>query len=154
MPRIHLHRAEHAFGVEIKVAGGAPQLDVGHMGGVEQFIASLEVGLPPELFDQQPHARSARMPEHQASAGLVFDRKEVKICPQAAVVTTLRLLLTSLVFSQLLGGFPGGAIDALQLGLALIAAPVRPSDTLQVERLRIQFGCAGDVGPLRRGCRS
>ena len=76
-PLIHLHRPKHALAIEIQVAGGLPQANIGHMGCIEQLIAGGKVGLPPEVLDQQPHAGAAGMPENQAGTGLIFDRKQI-----------------------------------------------------------------------------
>ena len=43
------------------------------MGGVKQLVAPFEVGLAPELFDQQAHARAAGVPEHQSGTRLILD---------------------------------------------------------------------------------
>ena len=51
-----------------------------------------------------------------------------------------------LVFGQLLRGLPGGAIDALQLGLGLITPPVGTGDTFQLKGLGIQLTGVGHMG--------
>ncbi len=73
LPLVHLHGAEHALGVEIEVAGGLPEADVGHVGRVEQLVAPFEVSLAPELLDQQTHAGATGVPEHQSSTSFILD---------------------------------------------------------------------------------
>ena len=72
-PLIHLHRAKHALGIKVEVSRGFPEADVGHVGGIEQLVTVGEVGLAPEVFDEEPHAGPPGVPKHQPSACLVFD---------------------------------------------------------------------------------
>ena len=86
LPLVHLHRTEHRLVVEIQMTGGFPEADIGHVGGVEQLVARLEVELPPQVLNQQAHTGTAGMPEHKASAGLIFNREQVQVGAEAAVV--------------------------------------------------------------------
>ena len=86
------------------------------------------------------------MPEDQASAGFVLNREQVEVGPDPAVVPALGFLLPALVFAQLFWGFPGGAVDPLQLGVVLVATPVGACDALKVKGLGVQFLGVADVG--------
>ena len=87
------------------------------------------------------------MPEHQPSPGLILDREQIQIGAQTSVVAAFCLFLAPLVFRQLLGGFPGGAVDALQLGFGFIATPIGAGDALELEGLGVEFAGVGYVGP-------
>ena len=116
------------------------------MGGVQEVVATLEVGLAPELLDQQSHAGTARVPEHEASAGFILDREQVEILADAAVVAPQGLLFAAFVFGQLLRCFPGGSIDALQLSSGLVASPVGAGNTFELKGLGVQLPCVLDMG--------
>ena len=124
------------------------------MGGVQQFVAPGEVGLAPELFDQQAHPGATGMPEHQASAGLIFDGEQIQIGADAAVVTALGFLDAVFVLAELLRRFKGGAVNPLQLLAVLIAAPVGARHALQFEGFGIELagvlhmGAGAEIPPL------
>ncbi len=79
------------------------------------------------------------MPEHQPGTGFVLDRKEVEILADAAVIPAQRLFFAAFVLGQLFGGFPGGAVDPLQLGFGFIAAPVGTGHAFQLEGLGVEL---------------
>jgi len=70
------------------------------------------------------------------------------------MVTAQGLFLAALVLGQLFGGFPGGSVDPLQLGLGFIAAPVGPRHALQFEGLGVELtgvvhvGAGAEVPPI------
>jgi hypothetical protein len=76
------------------------------------------------------------MPEHQAAAGAFLDAEQVEVLADAAVVALLRLLEPGQVGLEGLGVRPGGAVDALQLLVAGVAAPVGPGDLGELESLQ------------------
>ena len=50
------------------------------------------------------------------------------------------------MFRQLLRGFPGGAVDPLQLGPGLIAAPVGAGHAFELKGLGVELAGVGHVG--------
>ena len=147
LPLIYLHGAKHALGIEVEVAGGLPQADIGHVWCVQQFVSSCEMGLTPKILDQQAHPRPAGMPEHKPSPGLILDREQIQVGAQSPVVPSFGLFLAPLVFRQLFSCFPGGAVDALQLGFGFIATPIGAGDALKLEGLGVELAGVGYVGP-------
>ena len=116
------------------------------MGGVKELVSALEVGLAPELLDQQAHAGTAGVPEHQTSPGLILDREEVEVFADAAMVAAKRFFLATFVLRQLFRGFPGRAVDALQLRFGFIASPVSACHAFQLEGLGIELAGVIHVG--------
>ncbi len=56
------------------------------------------------------------------------------------------LFLAAFVLGQLFGGFPGRAVDPLQLGLGFITAPVRPCHALQLKSFGVELAGVLHVG--------
>src|SRR5687768_1706782 len=81
------------------------------------------------------------MEDGQAGTDLVGKAEQVELAPELAVVAPLGLLDAMQVLLEGLLGLPGGAVDALELLVLLVAAPVRSGGPGQLER--------GD--PLRGG---
>ena len=76
------------------------------------------------------------MPEDDAGRDLV-DVEEVELAAELAVIALLGLLEHAQVALQLVLGRPGGAVDALQHLVAMVAAPVRAGDLHQLEVLQL-----------------
>jgi len=92
------------------------------------------------------------VPEHQAAAELLADAVEVELAAETAVVAALGLGETLQVRGELLVVEPGGAVDALQLLVALDAAPVDAGDAQQLDRP--QPAGVGHVGTRQRSTKS
>ena len=102
--------------------------------------------LAPEVLNEKAHAGATGVPEHQTRAGLVLNGEQIEVGADSAVITALGLFLPALVFRELLWGLPGGAIDALQLGVVLVAAPVGTGNAFQVKGLGVELFGVADVG--------
>ena len=63
--------------------------------------------------------------DRQAGADLVGEAEQVEVAAELAVVAALGLLDPVQVLLERLLGLPGGAVDALELLVLLVAAPVR-----------------------------
>jgi hypothetical protein len=72
--------------------------------------------------------------DHEAGAELVGEGVEVEVAAELAVVALLGLLEPVQVRVERLLGLPGGAVDALELLVLLVAAPVRRGRAHQLER--------------------
>ena len=87
----------------------------------------------------------------QAGADLVGEAEQVELAAELAVVAPLGLLDPVEVLLERLLGLPGGAVDALQLLVLLVAAPVRRGAAHQLERRDPlggrQVGTAAQVAP-------
>ena len=130
---LDLHGPEHLLGEEAQVATGLPELLPGQVGRVDQLVAGPTVGIPPVVLDHRPHRRAVGVPEDQPRPQLVREGEQVQISAQLAVVAKPGLLLPLQVPVQLLLGAPGGAVDPLQHGLALVPVPVGPGRMEQPE---------------------
>ena len=144
---LHLHLVEHAVLVEVEVARGLPQVDVGHVRRHQQLVAARRVHVLPVVLDEVAHARALRVPEDQPRAGVLLDREQVERLAEHAVVAPLGLGHLHRVGLELLGRLPRRAVDALQHRPALVAAPVRAGDRLELDRVLRQHPRVLDVRP-------
>ena len=83
------------------------------------------------------------MEEDEAGAGEFLDAEEVELLAELAVVALLGLFELVEVVVEVLGGEEGGAVDALQLLVVLVALPVGAGDGEQLEGLDLRG--VGDV---------
>src|SRR5918995_162753 len=90
-----------------------------------------------------PHG-PLRMPEDETGADLLVDREEVGLAAEPAMIAALGLFQPRQVRVQLVLGWPGRAIDALQHRPLLIATPVGAGDGEEFERA--DLGGAGHMG--------
>ena len=122
---IQLHRGEHALGVEVQVTGLLEQVALRDVRGVDEGVAAGQMSLAGVLLHLQAHDAAVRVEHREAGAHLVGEAEQVQLRTQATVVALLSLLQHVLVFGELLLGLPGGAVDALQARVVLVAAPIR-----------------------------
>src|SRR3546814_356869 len=123
---------EHVLVELLPVSRGLPQRAVDelrcpHLDVAGGLQAAAQVGL------HRAVARPAlRVPEHR-SGGLLLQVEEVHLPPEAPVIALLGLLQHGEVGLQPLLVLPAGAVDALELGIARVAAPVGTGDLGQLE---------------------
>src|SRR5262245_12422957 len=84
---------------------------------------------------------------------LLLHVEEVHLPPELAVIALLRLLQSFQVGLEFLLIAPSGAVDALELWVPRIAAPIGPGDLGQPEALadfpgRCEMGPAAQVVPV------
>jgi hypothetical protein len=80
------------------------------------------------------HDREVRQPQHETRTELLVDAEELELSAEHAVIAAFDLLESGEIGVELLLVGPDGAVDALQLRIALIAPPVRAGDRQQLER--------------------
>src|ERR1035441_8004977 len=141
---VPLDGREHVLRVEIGVAGGLPQVEARHVGGVDQRVAALQVLIAHPVFELFADDAALGMEEDESGAGEFLDAEEVKLLAQLAVVALLGLFDLFEVGVEILGGEEGGAVDALELLVVLVALPDNAGDTEQLEGL--DFRGIGHVG--------
>src|SRR6266545_5700707 len=90
--------------------------------------------LAPPVLQLLAHDREVRQPQHQPGAELLVDAEELELLAEHPVIAPLDLLKTRQIRVELLLIGPHRAVDALQLWIALVAAPVRAGDREQLER--------------------
>ena len=131
---VHVKSREHALAVVRQVAGGVEEPLLGDVRGPDVLEALLDVP-PADVVLHLPLDHAALGVEHgQPGADLVGEAEQVELATQLAVVASLGLLDAVQVLLEGLLGLPGGAVDALQLLVLLVAPPVRRSGAGQLER--------------------
>ncbi len=142
---IHVHRREHALLVPVQVAGDFVQVALGDVRRVDELVAGVDVPLPRIVLHLLADDAALGVEDRQAGAQLVREGEEVKFDPELAVVAAFGLGDALLVGLQRVLGGPGGAVDALQLLVLLVAQPVGGGGPGQGERVGDELG----VGQVR-----
>ena len=124
---------EHVLAELLPVSGAFPQRAVNQLRGLHLLVAggvqpAAHVGLGGEV-----KLPALGVPEHAADR-LFLEVEQVHLLADAAVVAAFRLLQHMQVGVEFLLVAPGGAIDARQHGVAVIAAPIRAGHLHQLER--------------------
>ena len=86
-----------------------------------------------EILQDGPHQGSLWMPYGHSRPRVLMEAEQVQLCPELAVVPALGLLQAIKVFLQLLRIGKGRAVDALEHGVLLVAAPIGPGHTGELE---------------------
>ena len=110
------------------------------MGRVDKLVATLFVSLARVVLHDPADDPTLWMEDRQAGANLVREAKQVKLDTKLAVVTTSSLFEPGHVGLKLLRARPGGAINALQLLVLLVATPIRRGRTQQRESFAYHAG--------------
>ena len=97
------------------------------------LIAALAQSVANELLDDAAHDRALGMPEDQPAAGELVDVIQVELRTELAMVALRRLVEKLMIVVELLLRRKRGAVDALQLRVLRVAAPVRARDGLQLD---------------------
>src|SRR3546814_9335748 len=118
----------------LPVAGRLPEGAVNelwrlHLDVAGRLQAAVKVGL-----DGAVERPALGMPEHRARR-LLLQMEEVHLAAEAPVVALFSLLQHGEVGLELLLVLPAGAVDALELRVARVAAPVGAGDLHQLERM-------------------
>ena len=143
---VQFHGGVHVLFVEVQVAAGLPQAGPPDVGRVDDAVAVTVVNVPPEVLDDRPQDAALGVPHHQPGANLLVGAEQAQLPSQDPVVATLGLFQPRQVVVQFLLALEGGAVDALEHGTVLVAAPVGPGHVQQLQG-RYRVG-AVDVGAL------
>src|ERR1051326_3624660 len=142
---------EHVLFVVVVVAADLEQLRVPHQRRDDFAVAVAAVVLAHEV-DQLVVDHGALRQEIRHGRGEVREVDQAELAPELAVVARAGLLLLFDVRVELLLVGPGGAVDALEHLVALVAAPVRAGDVRQLERAEAAGGgdvrAAAEIEPL------
>src|ERR1035437_5950382 len=141
---VQLNGREHVLRVEIGVAGSLPQVEARDVGGVDQGVAALQVLIAHPVFELFADDAALGMEEDESGTGEFLDAEEGELLAELAVVALLGLFHLFEVGVEFLGGEEGGAVNALELLVVLVALPVGAGDTEQLEGLDLRG--VGDVG--------
>src|SRR6266436_4725648 len=121
--------------IEREVSRAQEQLLAGHVGRVDQRIATLQDRVLDEAAQLVLDHRALRVPEHQPRAHVLLDRIQVELFPQHPVVALPGLLEAPQVALEVVLGEPGRSVDALQHLAALVAPPIGAGGVEQLEVL-------------------
>jgi len=128
------HGREHAFGIVGQVAGGEIHFLFGNVRRFGAHVAGQELGFLGQFLQFLEDGRAFGQPERQAGAG-VFGVNGIKahLGAELAVVAAPGFLQHLKIRVELGLGFEGGAVDALELGVFLVALVVGAGDGGELE---------------------
>ena len=149
------HRRIHHVAVVFEVAGALEEFGAGQVPRPHLGVAALQL----EFADQPLHLvadnRAVRQQQRDARADLFGESEQAELAPQPSVIALLRLLQPLKVRVELLLAGEQRAVDALQLGARLVAAPVSAGDVGEAERAnlagRLHVPAAAEVGKFGMG---
>ena len=162
--RVH---PEDVLLVVLQVPRGLVGLLVVEQGRLHLDVAAARVLAPAEVLEQVPDHHPLRVPERRAWR-VLREVEELELRPEPPMVAPARLLEQREVRVEVGLRVERGAVDAGQLGVVLVAPPVRPGEAGQLERLDrlrvLQMRAAAEVGEValtvavvqrtaKRGCR-
>ena len=127
-------RREHVLAVVLPVARLLPQALVEDLRALDLLVARVAIDAAHVLLDGLPQGPALGMPEHHAGRDLV-DVEQVEFLAEPAVVALLGFLDAADVVVELLLVGPGRAVDALQLLVLGVAAPVGAGQLRELEDL-------------------
>ncbi len=110
-------------------------------GGVDELVARLLVLAARVVLEFAPDDAALRVEDRQAGAQLVGgEAEQIQLDAELAMVAPLRLLDQFEMTVECFLRLPGGAVDALQAGVGLVAPPVGRRATGQLERRDVPGG--------------
>src|SRR5665213_3187400 len=130
---VEFHGRIHRFGEPVEVTRDLEELGLGDVGRVDEVITRDLVTLARVLLHHSAHRAALGMKDGQSRSDLAGKGKQVQLLAEFAMIAQLRLGQLFEMRSQRRVALPGRAVDALQLRLLLIPAPVRPGDARQHE---------------------
>ena len=140
--------------VVLEVPRGLVGLFVVDQRGLHFLVAAPCVLAPAQVFERVPDHHPLRMPERRARR-VLREVKQVELNAELAMVTRASLLEPLEVRIQVRLRVERRPIDAGELGVLLVAAPVRPGEAGQLERLDrlrvLQMRAAAKVGEITLG---
>ena len=125
---------EDVLAVLVPVAAPLPELHVPHQRRLYFEVPARGVLLPPQVLECVPQDHAFRMPQGGARRD-AFEVEEVELRAERSVVAPARLLEAPQVRLQVLARVEGRTVDARQLRLRFVAAPVRAGDARQLHGL-------------------
>src|SRR6266581_293779 len=101
---------------------------------VDERIAAFAMDLAPPGLELLADYREIRQPQHETGPELLVDAEQFELFAEHAVIAPFDLLESLQVIVKLPLVRPHRAVDALQLRISFVAAPVRPGDREELER--------------------
>src|SRR5690606_14155418 len=146
------HRGEHGVGELLPMAGRFPELAVDELRRLDLDIAG-GLELPPQIaLEGAPERPAFGVPEDAADSFLL-EVEQVRNAAEARVVSLLGLFQAVEILLQLLLAPPGRDVDALELRVPGVAAPIGARDLREFESLgqlagRRQMRPRAEIEPL------
>ncbi len=109
------------------------QLRLRDVGRVDELVARLLVAQPRVVLHQAANEPALGVEDREPRSDLVGEREEVELVPEPAVVAPLGLLESMQVRVEVVLARPGRAVDAGELRVPFVAAPVGAGDVRQLE---------------------
>ena len=125
---------EHVLAVVVVVAGGDVRLDVVEERRLHLDVPALAVLSAAQVLERVPEHHPLRVPERRAGR-VVGEVEEVELDSEPAVVSRPCLLEPLEVRVEVRLGEEGRAVDARELRVALVAAPVRAREARELHGL-------------------
>ena len=122
---LELHRREHRLLVVRQVPRGVEQALLGDVRSADVLEARLDVPAPDVVLHLALDHPALGMEDGQAGAQFVREAEEVELGAELAMIAFAGFLQPGLVGLERFAAGPGGAVEALQLLVVLITAPVR-----------------------------
>ena len=123
-----------------------PLAHVHQLRGLDLAVAAAVHLAAHVTLELAPDAVALGVPEH-AAVRLFLQVEQVHLAPQLAVVALGRFLQARKVRVELLLVEPASAVDAGELRIVLVAAPIGPGDAHQLEGIGIELAGRGQVRP-------
>ena len=139
------HGREHRVRVVGQVTRRVEESALGDLGGVHEVEAGQLVAVGHVGLDLVAQDATLGMEDNEAGADLLGEGVQVQLGAEATVVAALGLLDALLVGDEVFLGGPGGAVDALELIVGLVALPVGGRRLGQREAVADELG-GGQVG--------
>ncbi len=122
----------------LKVARALVQFDLRQIRCVNVLISQGSLALQNVLFEQPTHRRPLGQPQRKTSANRVAHGEQLKLSADTTVVAALGLLEAMQILVELFLRGKGGAVDALQHRVVLVAPPVGAGDREQLHRTHLR----------------
>src|SRR6266581_3341695 len=101
---------------------------------VDERVAALAMDLAPPGLELLADYREIRQPQHKTGPELLVDAEQFELLAEHAVIAPFDLLESLQVIVKLPLVRPHRAVNALQLRISFVAAPVRAGDRQELER--------------------
>ena len=138
--------SKHVFGIFAPMARGFPLADIHQLRRLDLAIAGAGDGAAHIILQRAPDDIAFGMPEDR-SMRFGLQMEQVHVLPQPPVVAFGGFLQPHQVRIELLFVQPAGAINAAELRIILVAAPIGARDAHQLERLRIELAGRREMRP-------
>jgi hypothetical protein len=129
-------RGEHVLGIVLPMAGALPERTIHDHRRLHFTVAVAAQHAPQVLFDFLPDRPSLGVPENHPRC-FVLQMEEVELPAELAMVALLGLFEHVQIGFLVFLAHPGGAVDPLQLFVAMVAPPVGAGQLHQLEDLEL-----------------